>query len=328
MTQRWVVGVDVGGSGSRAAAVPLTADGSPASTGRIDTVGPRQSIGADGSAAMRVAAALVAELRARLDDAPVVAVGIGATGIAQLVADPQQVVDELTGALGVRVVAATDAATSHLGALGGAGGAVVALGTGAVVYATDWRSHTVLLDGWGHIIGDRGSGAGIGVAALRAAARAHDGVDESGDRLLRACRATLGEPSGWAAAVYLADDRAGVLASLVPAVARLASAGDAAAQAILDAAAGDAAATLLAGLAHPTPPRAAVTGGLRAVGPWFERAIADAVRSTRSDVELVPAAGDPLDGALVLAARHAVGAAPRVQGVWRSRTPRAGGDRV
>ncbi len=69
---------------------------------------------------------------------------------------------------------AHDAITSYLGALGERTGAVVAAGTGAVTLAVG-PSRVSRVDGWGHLMGDEGSGFWIGRQALTAAMWAHDG---------------------------------------------------------------------------------------------------------------------------------------------------------
>ncbi|MEW6706303.1 MAG: BadF/BadG/BcrA/BcrD ATPase family protein [Pseudomonadota bacterium] len=74
-----------------------------------------------------------------------------------------------------RVLLADDGTTSLYGALGGRPGAVVAAGTGSIgeVLRADGRRVTV--GGWGFGLGDEGSGAWLGLRALRHAQRAQDG---------------------------------------------------------------------------------------------------------------------------------------------------------
>jgi N-acetylglucosamine kinase-like BadF-type ATPase len=60
-----------------------------------------------------------------------------------------------------------------------ASGVIVIAGTGGVAYGKLADGRNALSDGWGYIMGDEGGAYSIGIAALRAAARAHDqrGVD-------------------------------------------------------------------------------------------------------------------------------------------------------
>ncbi len=78
----------------------------------------------------------------------------------------------LGGSVGC-VLMAHDATTSYLGALGPREGAVVASGTGAVTLAVGPEA-VRRVDGWGHLLGDAGSGFWIGREALSAVLRAHD----------------------------------------------------------------------------------------------------------------------------------------------------------
>jgi glucosamine kinase len=98
-------------------------------------------------------------------------VTIGSTGFLHGQTDPA-VVRSLSGAR--KVLIAHDSVTAFLGALGAERGAVIAVGTGVVTLAVG-ASAFARVDGWGHLVGDAGSGYWIGRAALRAVMRAYDG---------------------------------------------------------------------------------------------------------------------------------------------------------
>lgn len=203
-----------------------------------------------------------------------------------------------------RMLVAVDAATAHAGALDGAPGAIVALGTGAVAFGTDWTGVFRRADGWGHLLGDRGGGAWIGIRAAQAATLAHDGVDTAGVALLAALTDRLGPPPSWPRQLYTRDDRAAILAGLVPAVAAVAHDGDATARGILTDAGIAAARSCLAALGTDLPPTVAVTGGIAAI-PLVREAFAIEARRLRPDAAVVESAGDPLAGAVLLARRLA-----------------------
>lgn len=118
---------------------------------------------------------LAAVARAVLEtvDLPVDSLAVGSTALR-----PGTSADELlayVADLGVTKVAlAHDSVTSHLGALRGRRGAIVAAGTGCVAFAVG-TSAVARVDGWGNIVGDAGSGFGIGRTAIDAVLRAHDG---------------------------------------------------------------------------------------------------------------------------------------------------------
>ncbi|QTX06171.1 hypothetical protein G127AT_05250 [Agromyces archimandritae] len=327
-----MLAIDIGGTGSRARLV--RPGGEPA-----EFAGPRPAVEAHGTTVPEVVAALIDRALAALAGAPadtesapagtesaqtdlagapagrprIAAVGIGSTGVPSLVADPGALAASLAERAGAPVALAADAVTAHLGALGGAPGIVVAAGTGVVVLGTDLAEQWVRVDGWGHLLGDRGGGARIGMAGLRAAMRAFDGVDAAGLALLAAARAHFGEPEAWPALLYPRADRAGLLAAFTADVARVADAGDACAAAILADAGAELAASAGAAARPGIHPRVALTGGIAAI-PQVCAAfdVSLPARLTR-----VAAAGDPLDGALELARRTAAGSiAARPALVW------------
>ncbi|MBT2382484.1 ATPase, partial [Streptomyces sp. ISL-11] len=173
-----MLGIDSGGSGIRIALAPARGDGpsltwsSPAPA----VVGER---GVDARDLLDRILPAARALLARAGTRHCEAVCVGAAGMATLGADLHAVLPgALREALGTRRLAlATDAVTAYVGALGQRPGAVVAAGTGMIALGTDltpgggWRR----ADGWGHLLGDCGSGAWIGRAGLEAAMRAHDG---------------------------------------------------------------------------------------------------------------------------------------------------------
>jgi N-acetylmuramic acid 6-phosphate etherase len=177
----------------------------------------------------------------------------------------------------------SDGVTAHAGALGGKPGVVLIAGTGVVAVAIGADGTLRTADGWGSWLGDEGGGAWIGAAGLRAALRAIDGRGPS-TTLVDAARARFGaEPRTWPA--QLAD--AAALATFAPDV--LAADDDAEAAAIVRAAATSLAATARAVGDGPV----AMVGGLAA-----------AARLREQMPDLIPAAGDALDGALRLGTIH------------------------
>lgn len=69
----------------------------------------------------------------------------------------------------------TNDAELPLAALEGGIGVALIAGTGSIALGRDAHGATARADGWGHILGDAGSGYAIGRAGLRAVARAADG---------------------------------------------------------------------------------------------------------------------------------------------------------
>ncbi|MGH3654259.1 N-acetylglucosamine kinase [Glutamicibacter sp.] len=101
-------------------------------------------------------------------------ISVGTTGLVKAEHDARQLFDLVGSSAISHIALAHDSVTSYLGALGERHGAVVAAGTGVVTLAVGPRS-VARVDGWGHIMGDAGSGYWIGQQAMNAAMRGFDG---------------------------------------------------------------------------------------------------------------------------------------------------------
>lgn len=262
-----ILAVDLGKTSCRAAAGGRRAEGAGA-PGLATPGGAR--------------AAQAAILAIARDFGPVDEVIVGAAGALAAPDGARALADALLASLRTECVAVTsDAVTAHAGALGGQPGVVLIVGTGVAALAIDANGALRTADGWGPWLGDEGGGAWIGAAGLRAALRAHDGRGPS-TTLLDVARVRFGAPETWPGQLT----GAAALASFAPDV--LAAQGDAAARAIVSAAAEALAATARAAGDGPV----AMVGGLAGI---------DALRA---QLDLIPAAGDALDGALQLQAIH------------------------
>ncbi|MEU2280941.1 BadF/BadG/BcrA/BcrD ATPase family protein [Streptomyces sp. NPDC013178] len=206
----------------------------------------------------------------------------------------------LAGEVGVRTTAlAADAVTAYAGALGARPGAVVVAGTGLIAVGTDlttWRR----ADGWGHLLGDCGSGAWIGRAGLEAALRAHDGRPGGSASLLHCAEEQFGPVPGLPARLYPRPDRPAVLASFAPRVAACA-ASDPVAAGILRAAARHMADSAAAVCPPGGEPQVAVTGGLFKIGDPLLVPLEEELARRLPYARRVAAGGDPLDGAVRIA---------------------------
>lgn len=100
-------------------------------------------------------------------------------GLSGLPADPKAFAQLRTGLArlteAARIILVEDCVIAHYGALAGPG-TVVSAGTGTVVLAVGATGATCRQDGWGPLLGDRGSGFDIGRTGLTAAWAAIDGV--------------------------------------------------------------------------------------------------------------------------------------------------------
>ncbi|WP_237322673.1 BadF/BadG/BcrA/BcrD ATPase family protein [Streptomyces sp. JJ36] len=326
-----VLGVDSGGSGLRIALAAVDAAGTAGVPERRDGGGPVRTGpgGIDSGHLLEQLLPAAATLLADAGDGRITAVCVGAAGMATLGADLRaRLPGALARELGVRRVAlAADAVTAYAGALGERPGAVVAAGTGMIAMGTDlvsWRR----ADGWGHLLGDCGGGAWIGRAGLEAALRAHDGREGGSPALLARAERLFGPAAELPQHLYPRTDRPAVLASFAPEVARCATpagpeaggAPDPVAVEILRGAAREIARSAAAVCpggpgsgAAPGPgarpaPQVALTGGLLRLGEPLLGPLRSELAARLPGARTVRAAGDPLDGALLVAARLAAGA--------------------
>ncbi|MFC4495104.1 N-acetylglucosamine kinase [Streptomyces ovatisporus] len=311
----WVLGADSGGSGLRITLAALTEGGAPQAVGTVTSAEPvrtgAQGIDAEHMLAQLVPAArdLLARAGEQAQDAGLDAVCVGAAGMATLGGQLRaQLPGALTHEFGARRIAlAADAVTAYAGALGQLPGAVVAGGTGLIAMGTDlhsWRR----ADGWGHLLGDCGSGAWIGQAGLQAAMRAYDGREGGSAALRERAEAVFGAPlSGLPAHLYPRTDRPAVLASFAPEVAACAE-HDVVAEEILLAAAQEIATAAAAVCPAEEGAAVAVTGGLFRIGEPLLGPLREQLDRRTPQAHLTDPAGDPLDGALLIAARLSSGA--------------------
>ncbi|MEU1151242.1 N-acetylglucosamine kinase [Streptomyces sp. NPDC005863] len=311
MTDReYVLGVDSGGSGLRAALADPRGPGPDRSTAPLRSTGAVRSAepvhtGPRGIDAGHFLKQLLPMARALLDGAGggrITAVCVGAAGLASLGDDLRaHLPAALAEHLGVhRTALAADAVTAYAGALGDRPGAVVAAGTGMIATGMDptaWHR----ADGWGHLLGDCGGGAWIGRAGLEAALRQYDGRRGGSAALLARAAERFGPLPELPGQLYPRPDRPAVLASFAPDVADCA-ADDPVARGILREAARHIAEAAAAVCPRTEECEVALTGGLFHVGDPLFVPLSEELADQLPHARRVPAAGDPLDGALRIAA--------------------------
>lgn len=184
-------------------------------------------------------------------------------------------------------------------------GLALICGTGSIVYGRSPAGQAARADGWGHLLGDEGSGYAIGLAALRAVMRAYDGrgpATSLGEAILE--RWGLASAPDLVPRVYQELRGKQEIAALASVVEASAAAGDATAGRILAAAGGElavAAQAVARRLALVDVVPCALAGGVivggRLVRQQFEAAAA-ILGLALDPVTLVP---DPAMGAIRLA---------------------------
>lgn len=203
-------------------------------------------------------------------------------------------------------VLASDAFAALASGVGAQGGIAVIAGTGSVALARSVvADRHILKGGWGWLMGDQGGGFAIGLAGLRAAARADDGTGPStvlGDQLCEALgaatlRSVYNELTG------RGFDRPAI-GRLARVVTRACQEGDQVASLIVDEAA-EYLATLVSSVAIDAPYLAeservvVCAGGVLESGPVLDRLTGHLHRRLPS-FRLAPPVGPPAIGAAML----------------------------
>jgi len=187
------------------------------------------------------------------------------------------------------VTVASDAQIAHLGAHGGGDGAILILGTGsAALLRIDGQE--VALGGYGFLVSDEGSGAALGLSAVRHALRALDGRTQRtplADAVAARFHHDVLQAVAWMGTATPRD-----YGALAPIVMDHADADDPIARSIVEDAAGHVERFIETIVARGVT-RCTLVGGLAPrLRPWLR---------VRTVAHLCAPLGDPLDGALRLA---------------------------
>jgi len=238
---------------------------------------------------------------------PVAAAYLGLAGAGR--ADDQALIRTWASgvSLATRVEVTSD--TSLLLAAGtpeGWGIAVVA-GTGSMAFARNREGRTARAGGWGHLLGDEGSGFAIAVAGLRAVARAADGrgpTTSLTEHILTKLK--LHEPQMLVQAIYRGGMDVAAVAALAPLLLTAAEQGDAVAIEIAQKAAGQLAMTTAAAArklelgAGPVP--LALAGGVMHASQSYRDRFLQSLEALGLQAAPVMLVRQPAEGALRLAA--------------------------
>ena len=275
---RYLVGVDGGGTTTRAVVI----DESYAILGRGQSGSSNLYNGGLQAATANIQQATAQALSAaNLDAEAIESWGFGLAGVTG--ASQQQQWRAALGAIyGEHIAIEEDVVAALAGALGadgmGEGGAILIAGTGANCFGVNSVGAQKRADGWGPLLGDRGSGYWLGESAMRAAVAAFDGAaaETSLQTALLECFecADVQELVG---IVYASDFRRDRVASMVPQVLAGARAGDAVAAQLLRAAGQQLAATARAVLEPLKITRLAITGGLLENSPEIASALQESL---------------------------------------------------
>jgi glucosamine kinase len=231
----------------------------------------------------------------------ITSVGAAVAGVEASAEKSQELATMLARRFSVPAAVLSDATAAQLGALQGAPGTTLIVGTGAVAFRFDEAGVLHRADGWGPYLGDRGSGRWIGQQGLQAVLEAHDGGPATS--LSAAAGALVESPDmlpGWLAAN---ENPYRAMARFAPLVLHAAEAGDAVAQGIIAEACRILTRTvgLASGGDNGSTARVALLGGV--VGSDFFAALLRKSLAS-AGIEVVAPLGDGLDGAALAATRR------------------------
>ncbi len=278
------LGIDAGGSNCRSRLIDT--NGTIIGTGQTGPANAR--IGVDMLYATLRDAADQAIAAAALDDAQVATIygGMGIAGISR------PGVREKLAALDfpfASVAYETDSVIANMGAHGGADGAILVIGTGSIAQVRV-GAENFSIGGYGFPISDEGSGAALGLSAMRHALRALDGRSQRTPLSIAVSQRFSHDTAravSWMDSAMPHD-----YATFAPLVMDYAEANDPIARSIVEGAAQHIEQFIETIFARRAP-RCALAGGLsQRIRPWLR---------ARTAARLSEALGDPLDGALLLA---------------------------
>lgn len=293
------IGVDGGGTTTRAVVI----DDNLQVLGRGES-GPGNFYSAGEKAAVEnIAASVNAALKsARIHASDIQSWGLGLAGACSDSDKASQRQALLSQVGNAKIVVDEDAAAAQAGAFAGGAGAICIAGTGANCFGVNEKGERRGADGFGPLLGDRGSGYWCGEQALRAACASYDGSGPN-TVLQESVFAQLGAKDVYELIeiVYASDFKKDRIAALFPLVLQAAGSEDVVALDILQRAGQELAKTTLAVLQPLKINRVAPVGGLLANNTLVRPTYENALREVMPDVQIIEPMHDALTGAALLA---------------------------
>jgi glucosamine kinase len=284
----YFLGIDAGGSNCRARLID--GDGTVIGSGQGGTANARIGLEPLYATLRAVSDQAIGEAGLSLAQVGTIRAGMGIAGISR--PGVRDALQDFAFPF-ASVAYETDAFIANLGAHGGGDGAILILGTGSIAQVrAGGRDFTI--GGYGFPISDEGSGAALGLSAMRHALRALDGRSQA-TPLSRAVTERFSHDTaqaiGWMDKASPKD-----YGSFAPLVMDYAEADDAIARSIVE----DAVQHIerfIETIFERGASRCTLVGGLaERMQPWLR---------ARTVARLSPMLGDPLDGALLLAGYRA-----------------------
>ena len=281
---RYILGIDAGGSHTRARLTKL--DGAVLGEAEAGPANARIGLEKLHNVLMSVTRDAIAAAGLDETDMPLITAGMGIAGISRPGMLPAASQLEFPFS---SVSLESDAAIANLGAHLGEDGATLILGTGSVAYIKIGKV-CITIGGYGFPISDEGSGAALGLSAMRHALRALDGRTKP-TPLSTAVTAQFDHNTG-RAIKWMDEATPKDYADLAPMVMDYAEWNDEIARSIVEDAVKHVE-RFIETIFDKGAPRCALAGGLsRRLQPWLRE---------RTAARLTHCKGDSLDGALILA---------------------------
>jgi len=298
---RYLLGIDGGATKTLAAVLDLErraihiAHGGPSNE---DAVGSRSAVAA------LVDVAEQALARAGVADADLAAAVIAVAGT-----DTEAIVRQVHAAQGEDWIVVNDVVGAWAIATGAQPGIGAISGTGSNVFGVGPDGRSWRVGGWGHLLGDEGSGYWLGVESIRAALRDRDGSGPQ-TALSEAAVAFFGVPrvEDVASLVYAKPLTKGEIAAFTVEACKVAEQGDAVAREIYRHGAGLLATQIVevakeTGLAHVASFPLGLIGSVFKAGDLFVEPLAAAVHAAAPGAQLAVVEMAAVGGSLQLALR-------------------------
>ena len=196
-----------------------------------------------------------------------------------------------------------DAQIARVGGAGELSGVIIIAGTGSIVYGIDGSGREAHAGGWGHLLGDEGSGYDIARRALQAVARAADGRGDL-TSLSSLMLDALGFSHPRALIPWIHSVSKDKVAQLASAVFDAANANDSVAQEILEEAADEltlAARVVIDKLGFSQPFNLVLSGGIFTHQPTFVASVRSRLKNLAPDARVSLPKREPAYGAVLLA---------------------------
>jgi len=169
---RYYLGIDGGGSNVRAVIIDEALN-TVASVTHAQTANP-SVVGRDSASSVIQSAVRIALGRAKLSADQIHAAGLGIAG-ASAEHSAEWLHETMRAALpNAHIAASSDIEIALVGAQAKRYGVIILAGTGSVAYGVNTHGESVLVGGWGYLLGDEGGGFWLGLQALKHATHDYD----------------------------------------------------------------------------------------------------------------------------------------------------------